>query len=57
MFIITKPGYSHINQNALRTDIGQSTDDLFEFLQQFFAIFEDYQQNDFFVFGESYAGG
>ncbi len=49
-------GYSHVNVKALRTNIAESTDDLYEFLQQFFAIFEDYQHNDFFIFGESYAG-
>ena len=34
-------------------DIG---DDLYEFLLQFFAMFPHYQEHNFFVFGESYAG-
>ncbi len=45
-----------MNNDALRTEIGQVNEDLYEFLQQFFAIFDSYAGNDFYVFGESYAG-
>ena len=31
-------------------------DDLYEFLTQWFTVFEEYKENDFFAFGESYAG-
>ena len=34
-------------------DVG---DDLYEFLTQWFTIFEEFKGNDFFAFGESYAG-
>ena len=30
--------------------------DLFEALQQFFTVFEEYAANEFYVTGESYAG-
>ncbi|XP_077563713.1 putative serine carboxypeptidase CPVL [Haemaphysalis longicornis] len=35
------------------TDVGQ---DMLEFLQQFFQLFHDYSQNDFYVTGESFGG-
>ncbi|OQR72929.1 putative serine carboxypeptidase CPVL isoform 1 [Tropilaelaps mercedesae] len=35
------------------TEVGR---DLFEALQQFFTLFSEYAQNDFYVTGESYAG-
>ncbi|XP_025093582.1 probable serine carboxypeptidase CPVL [Pomacea canaliculata] len=34
-------------------DVGR---DLYSFLEQFFQIYKEYQQNDFYVTGESYAG-
>lgn len=36
--------------------VEESTDDLFIFLQQFYTLFPEYQQSNFFPFGESYAG-
>ena len=30
--------------------------DLYSFLTQFFTLYPQYQPNDFYVFGESYAG-
>jgi len=30
--------------------------DMYEFFQQWFQLFPEYQQNDFYNFGESYAG-
>jgi vitellogenic carboxypeptidase-like protein len=38
---------------ATQVDAG---DDLYEFLIQWFTLFPEYQPNDFYVFGESYAG-
>ncbi len=42
---------------GLRTNIDQVGDDLYEFLTQFFTLFDNFQSNDFYIFGESYAGG
>jgi hypothetical protein len=36
--------------------IEESTDDLFEFLQQFFTLFSEYAASPFYAFGESYGG-
>ena len=36
--------------------VEESTDDLFILLQQFYTLFPEYQQSNFFPFGESYAG-
>ena len=36
--------------------VEESTDDLYELLQQFFTLFPEYQSSHFFPFGESYAG-
>ena len=36
--------------------VEESTNDLYNMLQQFFHLFPEYQQNQFFPFGESYAG-
>ncbi len=49
-------GYSHVDSEALRTEIAQVNDDLYYFFEQFFTLFSDYSDNDFFIFGESYAG-
>ena len=42
--------------NRPRTDQEDVGDDLYEFLTQWFTVFEEYKENDFFAFGESYAG-
>jgi hypothetical protein len=36
--------------------IEESTDDLFEFLQQFFTLFPEHAASPFYAFGESYGG-
>ena len=36
--------------------IEESTEDLFEFLQQFFTIFPEHAASPFYAFGESYGG-
>ena len=49
-------GFSHTDEAGLVTDQDQVATDLYELLTQFFTMFPEYQPNDFFVFGESYAG-
>ncbi|GIX94956.1 probable serine carboxypeptidase CPVL [Caerostris extrusa] len=34
----------------------EMAEDMYEFLQQFFTLFSEYQNNDFYITGESYAG-
>jgi len=48
-------GFSHTTDDfcVSQDDVG---DDLYEFLTQWFTIFEEFKGNDFFAFGESYAG-
>ncbi|XP_065897205.1 probable serine carboxypeptidase CPVL isoform X2 [Dysidea avara] len=47
-FADSDEGYSRNEQ--------QVADNLYECLQQFFLVFDDYQKNDFYITGESYAG-
>jgi len=47
-------GYSH--SNRMPTTQKEVTDNLYEFLQQWFTLFPSYQSNPFYSFGESYAG-
>ncbi|XP_065176054.1 probable serine carboxypeptidase CPVL [Sycon ciliatum] len=50
-------GYSFTNDKAgYASNEGDVTRDLFTAINQFFAIFENYQTNGFYVTGESYAG-
>ncbi|KAL3211783.1 hypothetical protein MRX96_036260 [Rhipicephalus microplus] len=50
-------GYSYTENDAgyarNQTEVGR---DMFEFLQQFFTMFGELAQNDFYIAGESYAG-
>ncbi len=49
-------GFSHTGQEGFVTTQEEVGVDLYEMLQQWFTMFPEYQANDFFVFGESYAG-
>ena len=42
--------------DALPTTQEMVTDNLYEFLQQWYTLFPAYQSNPFYAFGESYAG-
>ena len=44
------------NDKGYATNQEQVAKDLYEALRQFFIVFEDVHENDFFVTGESYAG-
>jgi len=47
-------GFSHSQKYPETQD--EVTDNLYEFLQQWYTLFPMYQSNDFYAFGESYAG-
>lgn len=47
-------GYSF--SDKLPTTNKEVTDNLYEFLQQWYKLFPEYQGNPFYPFGESYAG-
>jgi len=51
-------GYSYTTDpdNGLPTTQQHAGEDLYSFLTQFFTLYPEYQPNDFYVFGESYAG-
>jgi len=48
-------GFSH-TENGFVDDMDGVARDIYEFLQQFFQLFPEYQGNEFYNFGESYAG-
>ena len=49
-------GYSYTSSDNLPTGQESIGEDLYEFLIQWFKLFPQYQGNEFFPFGESYAG-
>lgn len=50
-------GFSFTNDSSgyARDEDGVS-EGMYEFLQQFFQVFYDYKNNEFYITGESYAG-
>lgn len=49
-------GFSYGDKSEYDTNEKEVGDDMFQFLQQFFAAHKEYQQQEFYVFGESYGG-
>ena len=49
-------GYSFAQPEGIPTTQSDVADDLYAFLVQFFTLFPEYRTNDFYAFGESYAG-
>lgn len=49
-------GFSFTDPAGLAHTEDQVAENMFEFLQQFFAMFKELSKNDFYLTGESYAG-
>ncbi len=49
-------GFSHTFNDGFVTDEDMMAENLFRCLDQWFQLFPEYLENDFYVFGESYAG-
>ena len=49
-------GFSHTYTNAFVTNEDEVARNLYNMLEQWFNMFPEYQANNFFAFGESYAG-
>jgi cathepsin A (carboxypeptidase C) len=49
-------GFSYGNKDEYDTNEAEVSDDLYHFMQEFFKAHTEYHKNEFYVFGESYAG-
>ncbi|KAF2636061.1 alpha/beta-hydrolase [Massarina eburnea CBS 473.64] len=49
-------GFSYVNTNAYLSELDQMTDHFMIFLEKFFALFPEYEHDDLYIAGESYAG-
>jgi len=56
LYIDNPVGAGFSFSDVLPTSHEEVTDNLYEFLQQWFTLFSSYQSNPFFAFGESYGG-
>merc|ERR1719234_2664123 len=56
LYIDNPVGAGFSFSNKMPTTQDEITDNLYEFLQQWYTLFPEYQSNPFYPFGESYAG-
>ncbi|KAI4616833.1 Cell death protease [Alternaria metachromatica] len=49
-------GFSYVNTNSYLTELDQMADHMIIFLEKWFALFPEYEHDDFYIAGESYAG-
>ena len=50
------PGFSFCDPEGLPTTQDEVGTKLYDFLIQWYTLFPEFQPNDFYAFGESYAG-
>ena len=56
LLLLPYPGFSYADLDGLTTSQEEVGRDLYNFLIQWFTLFPEYEGNEFFPFGESYAG-
>ncbi|CAO2658638.1 Nn.00g063610.m01.CDS01 [Neocucurbitaria sp. VM-36] len=49
-------GFSYVNTDSYLTDLNQMADHMMIFLEKWFALFPEYEHDDLYIAGESYAG-
>jgi len=49
-------GFSYVNTDSYLTDLNQMADHMMDFLQKWFDLFPEYEDDDLYIAGESYAG-
>ncbi|KAI5840832.1 pheromone-processing carboxypeptidase KEX1 [Morchella snyderi] len=49
-------GFSYVDSNHYLTDLDQMADHFIRFLEKWFALFPEYEADDLYIAGESYAG-